>query len=184
VGEWLLCQRPDLRLTIRNGAVCFSLAEQMLARFDQHVAPLRPGLVVLTIGVNDALRGIAPETIAHTMSEYCYRLRSLCGGRVIYLGGRWWRRIADAEAPAREECCAALAAAVARVVREHGGLALDAPAVLAHRLCALKALWPGHTIFHDDIHFNPVGHEILAGIVLRALGLLELPGDEEPQELM
>ena len=65
------------------------------------------------------------------------------------------------------------------MVEAFGGLAVDLGAVLKSKAASLAKLWAGHTIYHDGTHFNMVGNEIVAGVVLRALGLMTTPGDPD-----
>jgi lysophospholipase L1-like esterase len=191
VGDWLFCQRPDLRLTVRCGAIAGSVISDLHERFDRLVAPIRPALVVLTIGSNDVSRGVDPGEGARQLGDYCQRLARLCSGRVLHLGGTWplpasvagatgaAQAAAAASAAADRERRRAMFSALAAAVRGHGGVSVDLVAVLARRQAILRALYEGHTIFHDGTHFNAVGHEMVAGVVLRALGLMAMP-DEEP----
>jgi lysophospholipase L1-like esterase len=190
VGDWLLCNRPDLRLTLRLGAIAGSVCSDLLERFERLVVPIKPALVVMTIGANDVSRGLAPTLVADQLGEFCQRLDRLCGGRVLHLGGTWPAPAATGLNEAAQAAAAldrgrrlAMATALAARVRQHGGVSVDLVAVLARRLASLRALWDGHTIFHDGTHFNAVGHEIVAGVVLRALGLMTMPGEEPLQPL-
>lgn len=181
VGDWIFCQRPDLNLQVRNGAIGGAVMTDVLGRFEQNVAALKPALVVLTIGTNDTSRGIAPQAVAEAMGTYCSRLSATCGGRVIHLGG--CRPLEPGQDPERRERTQAVMTAVAQTVRAHGGMSLDVMSIIARQQAVLQKLWSGHSLFHDGTHFNPVGHEIMAGIVLRALGLMALPGVAPPAEL-
>jgi lysophospholipase L1-like esterase len=176
VGDWVFCNRPDLRLTVRNGAIGGAITADVLDRFDANVAPLKPAVVVMTIGTNDGSRGIPAADVARDLGTYCSRLRDLCGGRVVRLGGT-----ADVpgSAPGKfsGEGRAAIDAAARAAVEDHGGIAIDLFGVLARKAAALQAQYAGHTVFHDGTHLNPVGHEIAAALVLRMLGLIEMPGD-------
>ena len=182
VGDWVFCQRPELAWAVRNGAIAGAVMSEVLARFEQNVVPLKPALVVLTIGSNDAARGVDPAAVAASMATYCTRWAATSGGTVIHLGGV---RPADAgQDPALRARTQAIMTAVAATVRAHGGMSLDVQSILYRQRAVLQKLWSGHTVFHDGTHFNPVGAEIMAGIVLRALGLIALPGVPEPQDLV
>ncbi len=178
VGDWLFCQRPGLRIQVRNGAIAGSASPDMLARFDAHVAPLKPSVVVMTMGPNDVSRGIAPEESARSIAEFAARLRRLCGGRVLHLGGAFSPADTPSVDAERHQRLLATWSAVRTAVADSGGISLDAYGVLARRHAALRELYSGHTIFHDGTHLNAVGHEVMAGVVLRALGLMQVPGEE------
>lgn len=177
VGDWLFCNRPDLRLNCRNGAIGGAILGDVLERFDSIAAPLKPGIMVMTIGGNDRAREIPLERFREQATTLCRRLRDHCGGRVLYLGNLLPLPDAPAAVQAKRRDTAPYYAAMAAAAEAHGGLAVDLGSVLVRRLEALKALWDGHGITHDGTHFNPVGYEIIATVVLRALGLVELPGD-------
>jgi lysophospholipase L1-like esterase len=178
VGDWLFCQRPQLRLQVRDGAIAGSASPDLLARFDAHVAPLRPAVVVMTMGPNDVSRSIAPEQSARAIGEFAARLDRLCGGRVLHLGGAFSPQDTPSVDAERHQRLLATWRAVRGAVAASGGMALDAYGVLARRHAVLRELYQGHSIFHDGTHLNAVGHEIMAGIVLRALGFMEVPGEE------
>lgn len=177
VGDWIFCNRPDLGLSVRNAAVAGDTMTQVLQRFPSVVEALKPAIVVMTIGSNDAAQKIPLEPFRSQMREYCSKLSAFCGGKVLYLGER---QLCPGSPPSEEKnlavarpyCDAAFAE-----VEAHGGLAIDYSAILCHKEEALKRLYKDHTVFHDGIHLNAVGAEIVAGIVLRALGLMTTPGD-------
>lgn len=176
VGNWIFCQRPDLKLTVRLGAVGGSTMADVLARWPI-TEELKPGIVVMTIGTNDATRQIPPATLRDQVATYCQRLRALCGGRVLYLGNLHATTDNSPATTQRRIAAAGHYAAVAEAVSSEGGAVADLGSVLARRSAALKALWDGHTIYHDGTHFNAVGNEIVAGVVLQALGLMTIPGE-------
>lgn len=166
VGDWLFCNRPDLRLSVRLGAVGGSTMGDVLERWSA-TAELKPAIVVMTIGSNDCNRAIAAETTGAQMADFCRRLDALCGGRVLYLA----HPKTEPEHKAKAHY-----AAVAEAVRAADGQVVQLGPVLAARQRALQALWDGHTLFHDGTHFNAVGNEVVAGVVLQALGLMRRPG--------
>ena len=177
VGEWVFCHRPDLRLSVRNGAIGGSTIADLLERFDRHVVPVKPGIIVLTVGTNDCGQGVPLEKFSADLREYARRLHELCGGRLLHVGGFKPMPGAGPDSAHALPTMPAYMGAAAATVTAAGGLAVDAGSVLAHKATELVAQYSGHSIFHDGTHFGPVGHEILAGVVLRALGLIELPGD-------
>lgn len=176
VGDWVFCNRPDLRLQVRNGAIGGAVVADVLARFDRNVAPLKPAVLVMTIGHNDCARGVSPEAFGTDLAVICSRLLELCGGRVIHLGGT-----ADVTGSSTNGFKPAERAELMRVAREtverHGGVALDLRGALARKAAVLHEQYAGHSVFHDGTHLNPVGHEIASTLVLRALGLIQLPGE-------
>jgi lysophospholipase L1-like esterase len=177
VGDWIFCQRPDLNLSCRIGAIGGAILADVVERFPTITAPLKPAIVVMTIGANDVNRKVPLPAFRAQAEEYCGRLRDLCGGKVLYLGNIQAAHGASDQTVACRLASQPYQNAMAAVVEAHGGLAVDLGTVLVRKAEALAKLWSGHTIYHDGGHFNPVGNEIVAGVVLRALGLMTTPGD-------
>jgi lysophospholipase L1-like esterase len=177
VGDWIFCNRPDLRLSVRNGAIGGSTMADVLGRFETITGVLKPGLVVMTIGSNDSTRAIPLDRFRDEVRTYCSRLRELCGGRVIYLGNLVACPGASPQSMMKRGIAAPYYQAAAEVVSAEGGLAVDLGSVLLARANTLREMYEGHTIYHDGTHFNAVGAEMVAGVVLRALGLMQTPGD-------
>lgn len=175
VGDWIFCNRPDLRLSVRNGAIGGSCMRDVLDRWAA-TEELKPAIVVLTIGTNDFNLQVSESQMRDQMADYCNRLDLLCGGRVIYLARCRTIHGGMPCADERERAAIGHAAAASAAVRAAHGLVVDLDQVLERRASELAALWEGHTIFHDGIHFNAVGSEIVASVVLQALGLMIVPG--------
>jgi lysophospholipase L1-like esterase len=175
VGDWIFCNRPDLNLTCRTSAVGGSILADVLDRFATITATFKPAIVAMTIGANDVGRAVPIPVFRSQAEEYCKKLRDLCGGKVLYLGNVFSaKQGADAVQKGR-----GYFQNMAEVVDAHGGVVVDLGTVLARKSAALTKLHELHTIYHDGVHFNPVGHEIIAGVVLRALGLMTVPGDPD-----
>ena len=179
VGDWIFCQRPDLKITCHTSAVGGSILADVLERFPVVGPAFKPGIVVMTIGANDGAREVPLADFQAQAETYCNQLQDLCGGRVLYLGNMVGTRGSSPDTAQRREKASLYYQAMASVVESHGGLAVDLGAVLARKAEALGSLWAGHTIYHDGGHFNAVGNEITAGVVLRALGLMITPGDPD-----
>lgn len=177
VGDWLFCQRPDLRLSCRNGAVGGSIMADVLERFPTITGALKPGLVVMTIGSNDATRDIPIDVFGEQVAEFCRQLHACSQGRVVYLGNLVSAHGASESTGKRREKAKAYYTRAAAAVSAHHGLVVDLGSVMQHKSEQLAQWWPGHSIYHDGGHFNQVGNEIVAGVVLRALGLMTTPGD-------
>jgi hypothetical protein len=132
----------------------------------------------MTMGANDVSRQVPPAETARAIAAFAGRLDRLCGGRVLHLGGAFSPADSPNVDPELHQRLLATWRAARAAVEAAGGLAIDAYGVLARRLAILRAQYAGHTIFHDGTHLNPVGHEIMAGVALRALGLMEVRGAE------
>jgi lysophospholipase L1-like esterase len=179
VGDWIFCHRPDLKLTLHTGAIGGSILADVLERFPAITAVYKPAIVVMTIGINDVNRGVTVGDFRRQGEEYCRKLQDLCGGRVMYLGNLRAAHGAGPDAPERFARAKPYSDALSEVVTAHGGLAVDLGTVLERKGAVIGQLWAGHTLYHDGTHFNPVGNEIVAGVVLRALGLMATPGDPD-----
>ena len=86
VGDWIFCHRPDLEITCRLGAVGGAVMGDVLERFSSVTEALKPDVVVMTIGTNDANREVPLKDFRAQAEEYCRRLRDLCGGRWFIWG--------------------------------------------------------------------------------------------------
>ena len=51
---------------------------------------------------------------------------------------------------------------------------LDVGQTLFRKAEQLVELWPHHTVYSFGVHYNAVGHEIIATEILQALGLVSL----------
>jgi lysophospholipase L1-like esterase len=176
VGDWIFCHRPDLNLSCRVAAVGGSVLSDVVERFSSITAIFHPAIVVMTIGFNDAAIAVPLRDFEDQADEYCRRLQDLTRGRVLYLGNAPIPLEANSGITAGCEAARPYGRIMAKVVEMYGGLAIDLGAILKNRVESLRKIWPGHTIYHDGTHFNAVGNEIAAGVVLRALGLMETPG--------
>lgn len=179
VGDWLFCQRPDLNITCHTGAIGGSILADVVERFPTITQAFKPEIVVMTIGSNDAARAIPLNDFRAQAEEYCRRLRDLSGGKVLYLGKIQAAHGASPESIKKRELAKPYYQTMAEVAEVHGGLAVDLGTVLVRKAATLAKLWAGHSIYHDGGHFNPVGYEIVAGVVLRSLGLMTTPGDPD-----
>lgn len=177
VGDWVFCNRPDLNLTCRNGAVGGAVMADLLERFPTVTGALKPGIVVMTIGSNDSAREVPLAGFRAQVGEFCQRLRDLCDGKVLYLGNLQPLFNASEAVRQKRQAAQPYYRTAAEVVDAHGGLAVDLGSILVRKHEALVKLWAGHSINHDESHFNPVGYEIISGVVLQALGLMQIPGD-------
>jgi len=167
----LFCLRPDLRLSFRNVGIGGQSCRELAERYDANVAAYKPDWIILTISGNDVSRGIPLAEFKQTMDTYVARARKEWGGRVVFVGGFK----ACPGAPEGSEERYAKRAAYYRVgrasAREHGGLFVDAGTPLQKKARELYKQSNAHTIYSDGGHFNPVGNLIIAGEVLRALGV-------------
>ena len=153
--------------------------EDVFSRW-KFVQELKPAVVVMTIGSNDPWKDVPLETFRQQVAEYAEKLDNLCQGKLLYLSNPTCS-LASNEARERRAAAADYYRAAAEETVRAGGIAVDLGATLERQAKLLYDLCPQHTIFHDGgSHFNAVGNEIIATVVLRVLGLIELPGKVDP----
>jgi lysophospholipase L1-like esterase len=172
--EWLFCNRPELDLKFRNSAVGGSSAGQILARFDAVVPVVRPDWIIMTTAHNDAAREIPLPQFREELTTYATRARDLCGARLFIVGGfapcpgspadhvERWPRLGGYYGVARE------------VAEAQQGAWLDLSEPLLAKTQALHRQCELHTIYSDGVHYNEVGNQIVAFLILEAMGLLSL----------
>lgn len=64
--------------------------------------------------------------------------------------------------------------ATRRVIRASGGLTPPIGCAMLRQAEALFSLSSYHTFYADNTHLNALGHQVLASVVLRALGAYQL----------
>lgn len=169
VSEFLFSYVPELQLRFHNVAIGGQSCRDLSRRLETAVLPLKPAWVIMTIGGNDAHRGIPSKEFAQAMERYLQQVQATSGGRVMVLGGfratphgpdrpaEVWQRRAEYDRILR------------RLTRRYDGCWVDAGGVLFRKATALVKSCPEHTVFSDGGHLNNVGSLILATEAVRAL---------------
>jgi len=175
VAEWAFVARPELKLKFRNSAVGGSSFHHVLARFDRVVPALKPALVILTIGTNDANRQESIPKFAEDIRAYARKLREVCDGRVLIIGG--FGAVPGYEAPGAERAQRTLPyeQAARRALRAEGGEYFDIGPAFAKKAKALYDLSSFHQVQSDGPHFSELGARVIAHLLLQHLGLESLP---------
>jgi lysophospholipase L1-like esterase len=170
-SELLFCWRPDLKLQFHISAVGGSNCRDLAARYERTVRPHRPAWVLLTLGANDANQGIPLAEFTRTLARYVRRVKEESGGRVAFIAG--FRPCPHCPDEKRGSYAKRRRyyAALRRVARAEGALYVDAGAALRTKAELLYRQSEWHTVYSDGGHFNAVGNMIIAGEVLRALGV-------------
>jgi lysophospholipase L1-like esterase len=175
VDEWLFLHRADLRLSMRNQAVGGSDARHLIERLPSAEA-WKPDVVLVTIGTNDAIQNLPLDGFRQQLSAWRDRLHANGCRLVVHVSGF----LAYPHADDFTRGLAAKAPAYWAVAREvfaaPGCAAIDVHPYLSVRTEALSSQWADHTIYSHGVHFNRVGNQLIAGAVLRGLGMMELPG--------
>jgi lysophospholipase L1-like esterase len=172
--EWLFAARPELGLKFRNSAVGGSSMGQVLGRFDAVVPVVKPDWVILTTGHNDATRQIPLAQFEQEIATYARRLREATGGRIAIVGGM----VACPGAPADVvEYLAKIPpyqVAARAAVESTGGVYIHLAEGLVRKTKALSDQYAGHTVYSDGVHLNELGAQVVAALVLQALGLVRI----------
>lgn len=145
-------------LAVRGRRLPQIVAEQVPA-----AVTLRPALVSLSGGTNDALRRHFDGTALHASLRAGVEQLSANGSRVLlFTGNNPTRRLP----------------AIRTLIPRIAALNSAARAVAAEYDCVLVDLWPAAEVFdhpamwsEDRLHLSSAGHERVAGAVLAALGL-------------
>ena len=146
-----------------NAGVCGHTALDLLARFEEDAAPVRPHVAIVTIGGNDSnpARGLAPEAFAGHLLELHHRFRALdCA--VVF-------QTYYAPDPARVEHLPVFGAfmdAVRAVAQQTGSGLID-------HLVRWEAFRAAHydrylALMQDGFHVNPRGNTVLGLYAARA----------------
>ena len=175
VAEWVMAARPELRLKFRNSAIGGSSIGQVLGRFDQVIPVLKPALVILTTGGNDAARQDPLPVFAARLKEYCVRCRDTCGAHVAMVGLLATLAGIEEESKAWAQRVRPYHAAARRVLRATGNVYLDLAPDLTRKSATLCGQSKFHTLFADGLHYNELGSQVIANLLLERLGLMTLP---------
>ena len=172
-AELMFCWKPELNLKMKNVAVGGSKSYEILERFDEFVKPHNPDWVFVTIGGNDIAVKLSLKESQDNFRKYITKVQDDCDGNVIYLSRfkpaphcpEWKVKME----PERVERYAALE----ETVEECGAFIIDVGTGLLEKSMELVKQWEGHTTYCDaDSHYNHIGNTIIAGEVMKGLGLL------------
>jgi lysophospholipase L1-like esterase len=149
-----------------NSGICGHTTADLLARFDRDVAPLRPGLVLVTIGGNDQ-RLLGRKEFTANLATLAARIRAL-GAEPVFQT----YYCPTVEAPDLERFTAYMDLVV-EAARDLGALVIDSlPAFSAWRRADPAAY---QRIMHDPMHLNGLGHAIFGTVCCRGFGLADPP---------
>jgi len=172
-AEHLFAWRPDLNLSFHNAAVGGAICRDVIGRFDTMVRPHRPDWVFMTLGGNDAHRKIPLAEYRRHLRDYASRLAEWDGHLVLLVGFRTLPGASPARAQsqaARSRYYRAGRAIAKAIPNVH---ALDVGQGLMRKAVTLHRQHPLHVCLGDGTHLNNLGALILAGEVLRAVGLVD-----------
>jgi len=174
VDEWLFVNLPAMRLKVRHAAIGGSTCESMTERYQTCVKPLKPDWIIITMGSNDATRGVKITTFVQTLTRYIETARQDSGARFLYAGGFLPMPGVTEEGRAKLERCQPYYKAAKQAVRSAGGIVPPMGDAMLRQAEALYATSPYHTFYADGNHLNGLGNRVLASLVVQALGAHEL----------
>jgi hypothetical protein len=82
---------PAARVTVDNRAVARQTAQEMAARLDREVIPLKPTLVIWETGTTDAVQGTELDEFRQTMQDGIDRLRA-SGAEIVLMDMQFSRQ--------------------------------------------------------------------------------------------
>lgn len=145
-------------LSLHNAAICGETIAGIKARYAIDVLSLKPQLVIICIGTNDAIRGVTPEAFRRDLDEVVGTIRQ-SGAAVLLLTPPFL------EKPEYDQRLVQLNAVIADVAKARGCLFGD-----LHADCE-KLVKSGTRIWGDDgIHHGMAGWRQMARSTLNALG--------------
>ena len=174
VEQQLRLNHPQWRLTFANAGISDHTARQGLARLDRDVLSLRPTLVFVNFGMNDAGYPAGPpdgDLVGH-LRRITERLRA-AGARVVWIDTTPCdpRGAEDAAAlNARARRIDALVTETHAEAARLGVTVIPAHAALQQALAITPAPPDDHALMKDHIHPNEAGQVLLGLAVLRAIG--------------
>lgn len=147
---------------------------QILGRFVEHVAPLRPSVVVIQAGVNDLKTlGVFPDRRADLVAGCLQNLRTLVsrcralGAQVVLTTIFPVSRVPLARRPVWSADIPAAIQEVNRAIlamEGEGVVVFDAASLLTHPDGSTR-----HECYRDTLHLNPEGYAVLEGELLRRI---------------
>ena len=175
-SELLFAWRPELKLKFRTAAVGGSTCLDLEERFDSTIAEIRPDWVFMTLGSNDASRGVALDRFETILRDYAERI-ACWGGQLIFLHNIQACVGASDEAIFKEGARKRYYEVQTRLAKECDTVHLiDVGSPLKAKAQELYAQHVGHTVYSDGIHFSHLGAMIIAGEVLKACGIVAFNG--------
>lgn len=170
VEDWLFSNLPALNLKARHCAIGGSTIDDLLVRYETHVKPNHPDWIIFTLGTNDSRR-MPLEAFREKLTAYVQTAQRDANTRFFFCGGFLPMPGLSSDEAARNADIQPFYNAAREVILASGGLApLIGHAFLA-KAQALHAQCPEfHSVYGDGIHLNALGNNVLAGLVLQALG--------------
>ncbi|NRA37204.1 MAG: hypothetical protein HRU15_03630 [Planctomycetes bacterium] len=171
-SELVFSWRPELNLSFRTVAIGGSTCRDVLNRFEANIVPIRPAWTFMTMGPNDCNQEIPLEEYKEKLSEYAQGL-SAWGGKLILFVDR-------SEAPNATPWNDKIKNNLQGYYDTMKSLSLEVDNIqcispfagLKEKAEALYEQYAGHNIYSDGNHYSHLGAIVLAGEVLKEVGIV------------
>jgi len=151
---------PEQRTNFLNRGVSGNTVLDLAKRWPKDTLELKPDVLSVLIGVNDAAKGVTPEVFEKTYDELLMDARAANPRIRLILCLPFTGTTGPAldKSPTRKEKVAALADVVRRLAGKHGAQIVDFPKVFEEaRRRAPSEFW-----IWDGVHPTAAGHRLMA----------------------
>ncbi len=171
MAEMLFCWRPELNLSFFNAASAGSTCRGLAERFETNVLARQPDWVITSLAGNDVRVGVPADEFRTTMTAYARRLTEEVRAQVLFWGmSEHGPDYPKAETMDERRVFYGILCDIASALEAVHYV--DVGPRVAAKARALREQSECHTIYGDNGHFNAVGNMILAGEMLRVLGIV------------
>jgi lysophospholipase L1-like esterase len=171
-SELLFAWRPDLNLTFRTAAVGGSRCIELEERFDRTVRVIKPDLIFMTLGSNDATSEVPLERFETILRAYIESIRKW-NARLVLLYNVQACVGANERNQQKEILRRPYYAVEERLAQSYDHVSLvDIGTPLKEQAALLHRQYDGHLVYSDGTHLSHLGAIIVAGTVLKACGIL------------
>ena len=168
-------QYPGLKIpAIINAGIGGQKAEDLIARFDKDVIQKKPALVTIDIGINDVWHRVKEPHSDEVLKNYRANVTKMveaaqaAGIRVLLCTPTLIEENASSEGNKR---LIMYCDAVKEIAAEKKCLLADLHEVFLQALARKPADVQGNQITGDGVHMNATGDWLMAGEILKALGV-------------
>ena len=178
---------PERNVTVVNAGIGGHRAPDMLERFQRDVLDHRPGVVTISVGINDVWhgftdtepdgsgpRGVPLETYSLCVRQMLAMLRENTDAEAVLITPTVIGEDIDNPDNACNARLGAYVETIRRLADEYGTYLADAHADFAQAIRAGTASNPDFRLTTDGVHTNDAGSAVLALSVLGALGFAGL----------
>ena len=168
-------QYPDLKIPpIINAGIGGQKAEDLIARFDKDVIQKKPALVTIDIGINDVWHRVKEPHSDEVLKNYRANVTKMveaaqaAGIQVLLCTPTIIEENVNSEGNKR---LSMYCDTVRQIAAEKNCLLADLHGLFVQALAVKPADAQGNVITGDGVHMNPTGDWLMAGGILKALGV-------------